>query len=181
MALALSAISQTIKIGEAKSAPRRIHPPSGYRRSVGLEAAATFGRSRRFAYLFILLFDPYFKLASKTRDGAKVTEALLPAGDTVSAAAGRSPYRQNCRLYDALSSDLDLPGCRCCARSCRFRPTGLLRLPISQQIHDGVGRVPDTGAVPRRSADVIAEGEVSRQNVGRRKSANIGADALTRS
>ena len=46
----------------------------GYRRYVGLEAAATLGRLYGSVRLFVNFFQPSFKLAGKVRDGAKVTK-----------------------------------------------------------------------------------------------------------
>ena len=46
----------------------------GYRRYVGLEAAATLGRLYVSVRLFVNFFQPSFKLAEKLRDGAKVTK-----------------------------------------------------------------------------------------------------------
>ena len=47
----------------------------GYRRYVGLEAAAALGRLYMSVRLFVNFFQPSFKLASKKRDGARVTSA----------------------------------------------------------------------------------------------------------
>jgi hypothetical protein len=47
---------------------------AGYRRTVGLEAAATLGRLYGSVCLFVNFFQPSFKLAGKVRDGAKVTK-----------------------------------------------------------------------------------------------------------
>ncbi len=47
---------------------------AGYRRYVGLEAAATLGRLYGSVRLFVNFFQPSFKLAGKVRDGAKVTK-----------------------------------------------------------------------------------------------------------
>jgi hypothetical protein len=44
----------------------------GYRRYEGLEAAAALGRLYRSLRLFVNFFHPSFKLAEKSRDGAKV-------------------------------------------------------------------------------------------------------------
>jgi hypothetical protein len=48
------------------------------RRYVGLEAAATLGRLYTSVRLFVNFFQPSFKLANKTRDGAKVTKHYYP-------------------------------------------------------------------------------------------------------
>jgi hypothetical protein len=52
----------------------------GYRRYEGLEAAAALARLYAALRLFVNFFQPSFKLARKTRDGAKVTKKYhLPA------------------------------------------------------------------------------------------------------
>ena len=43
---------------------------AGYRRYVGLEAAATLGRLYGSVRLFVNFFQPSFKLAGKVRDGS---------------------------------------------------------------------------------------------------------------
>jgi hypothetical protein len=50
----------------------------GYRRYVGLDAAATLGRLYMSVRLYVNFFQPSFKLASKTRDGARVTKRYYP-------------------------------------------------------------------------------------------------------
>ncbi len=46
----------------------------GYRRYEGLEAAAALAELYRSLRLFVNFFQPSFKLAEKSRDGAKVTK-----------------------------------------------------------------------------------------------------------
>src|SRR3984893_15607619 len=50
----------------------------GYRRFEGLTAAAVLARLYRAMRLFVNFFQPSFKLAAKTRDGAKVTKRYHP-------------------------------------------------------------------------------------------------------
>ena len=50
----------------------------GYRRYVGLEAAAALGRLYMSVRLFVNFFQPSFKLTSKKRDGARVTKRYYP-------------------------------------------------------------------------------------------------------
>src|SRR5580692_1818491 len=50
----------------------------GYRRYVGLEAAAALGRLYMSVRLFVNFFQPSFKLAGKKRDGARVTKRYYP-------------------------------------------------------------------------------------------------------
>src|SRR6202451_1957850 len=50
----------------------------GHRRYVGLDAAATLGRLYTSVRLYVNFFQPSFKLASKARDGAKVTKRSQP-------------------------------------------------------------------------------------------------------
>jgi hypothetical protein len=59
----------------------------GYRRFEGIEATALLAQLYSTLRLFVNFFQPSFKLAEKTRDGAKV-QALSPAGDALSTAAG---------------------------------------------------------------------------------------------
>jgi hypothetical protein len=49
----------------------------GYRRNEGLEAAAALARLYAALRLFVNFFQPSFKLAAKTRDGAKVKKTYL--------------------------------------------------------------------------------------------------------
>ena len=50
----------------------------GYRRFVGLEAAAALARLYRSVRLFVNFFQPSFKLAEKSREGAKVRKSYHP-------------------------------------------------------------------------------------------------------
>ena len=50
----------------------------GYRRYEGLEAAAALAELYRSLRLFVNFFQPSFKLAGKSRDGAKVTKRYHP-------------------------------------------------------------------------------------------------------
>jgi len=50
----------------------------GYRRYEGLEAAALLGQLYSALRLFVNFFQPSFKLAQKTRDGAKVSKKYHP-------------------------------------------------------------------------------------------------------
>jgi hypothetical protein len=51
----------------------------GYRRLEGLAAVGVLARIYEAARLFVNFFQPSFKLASKTRVGARVTKAVPPA------------------------------------------------------------------------------------------------------
>ena len=50
----------------------------GYRRYEGPEAAAALAELYRSLRLFVNFFQPSFKLAEKSRDGAKVTKRYYP-------------------------------------------------------------------------------------------------------
>ena len=50
----------------------------GYRRFEGLEAAAALSRLYGALRLFVNFFQPSFKLAEKTRDGAKIKKKYHP-------------------------------------------------------------------------------------------------------
>ena len=60
----------------------------GYGRLEGMPAAEALARLYSAARLFVNVFQPSFKLAEKTRDGARVRQALPCAGDAVRAVAG---------------------------------------------------------------------------------------------
>jgi hypothetical protein len=66
----------------------------GYRRYEGLDAAAALTRLYSSLRLFVNFFQPSFKLASKARDGAKVTKTYHPPA---------TPYQR--LLADARTSD----------------------------------------------------------------------------
>jgi hypothetical protein len=51
----------------------------GYRRFKGLEAAAALAQSYAAMRLFVIFFQPSFKLASKARDGALVRKRYHPS------------------------------------------------------------------------------------------------------
>ena len=53
-----------------------------------MPAAEALARLYSAARLFVNVFQPSFKLAEKTRDGARVRQALPCAGDAVRAVAG---------------------------------------------------------------------------------------------
>ena len=60
----------------------------GYRRYEGLEAAAALARLYTSLRLFVNFFQPSFKLAAKSRDGAKVRKKYHPPATPLSATAG---------------------------------------------------------------------------------------------
>jgi hypothetical protein len=66
----------------------------GYRRYEGLEATAALARLYAALRLFVNFFQPSFKLAGKTRDGAKVTKTYHPPA---------TPYQR--LLADARTGD----------------------------------------------------------------------------
>ena len=66
----------------------------GYRRYEGLDAAAALARLYSSLRLFVNFFQPSFKLASKARDGAKVTKTYHPPA---------TPYQR--LLADARTGD----------------------------------------------------------------------------
>jgi hypothetical protein len=66
----------------------------GYRRYEGLDAAAALARLYSALRLFVNFFQPSFKLASKARDGAKVTKTYHPPA---------TPYQR--LLADARTGD----------------------------------------------------------------------------
>ena len=80
----------------------------GYRRFEGLEAAAALARLYGSVRLFVNFFQPSFKLAEKTRDGAKVTKRYHPPATPLPAAAGGSADGEAVRQrIEALHATLD--------------------------------------------------------------------------
>ena len=73
----------------------------GYRRLEGLEAAAALSRLYTTTRLFVNFFQPSFKLASKRRDGARVSKRYYPPA---------TPCQR--LLADAVGSEIDLAGVR---------------------------------------------------------------------
>jgi hypothetical protein len=71
-----------------------VRPTVGYRRYEGLDAAAALTRLYSSLRLFVNFFQPSFKLASKTRDGAKVKKTYHPPA---------TPYQR--LLADTRTSD----------------------------------------------------------------------------
>jgi len=86
----------------------------GYRRSEGLDAAAVLARLYSSLWLFVNFFQPSFKLASKARDGAKVTKTYHPPA---------TPYQR--LLADARTSDDER--LRVTAMHATLDPVALLR------------------------------------------------------
>lgn len=69
----------------------------GYRRFAGLEAAAALAR------LFVNFFQPSFKLAEKSRDGAKIRKCYHPPA---------TPYQRlvaDARVSDAVKRQVKMP------------------------------------------------------------------------
>jgi hypothetical protein len=80
----------------------------GYRRYMGLEAAATLGRLYASVRLFVNFFQPSFKLAEKIRHGAKVTKRYHPPVPPYQRllADPRTSEEMRCRV-SALHASLD--------------------------------------------------------------------------
>src|SRR3954471_23385229 len=80
----------------------------GYRRLKGLEAAATLAELYRSVRLFVNFFQPSFKLAEKSRDGAVVHKRYHPPATPYQRllADARVPEEVRARLR-AIASGLD--------------------------------------------------------------------------
>jgi hypothetical protein len=79
----------------------------GYRRYEGLEAAAALAGMYAALRLFVNFFQPSFKLARKTRDGAKVKKTYHPRHAVSAAAGGYADQRGGAATGDG---DLRHPG-----------------------------------------------------------------------
>jgi hypothetical protein len=90
----------------------------GYRRFEVLEAAAALARLYAAMRLFVNFFQPSFKLAAKTRDGALVRKRYHPPGDTPSAALGGSPDERGSATPRARAARHVGPSSSAAANSC---------------------------------------------------------------
>ena len=92
----------------------------GYRRLEGLEAAAVLAELYRSVRLFVNHFQPSFKLATKSRDGAKVRNRYHSPATPYQwlLADARVPEEARTRLQ-AMHATLDRFGC--CGRSAQHR------------------------------------------------------------
>ena len=85
----------------------------GYRRLEGLEAAAALSRLYTTTRLFVNFFQPSFKLASKRRDGARVSKRYhAPATPCQRLLADPRTPPEVCERVAELSARLDRSGCR---------------------------------------------------------------------
>ena len=81
-------IARTTRRGSSRRTAPSSGASVGYRRFEGLEAAAALARLYAALRLFVNFFQPSFKLAAKSRDGAKVTKRYHPPATPLSAAVG---------------------------------------------------------------------------------------------
>jgi len=117
----------------------------GYRRYVGLEAAATLGRLYGSVRLFVNFFQPSFKLAEKVRDGAKVTKRYHPPA---------TPYQR--LLADPRTSDEVRR--RVSALHAPLDPVRLLsEIRLAQQQLVEIADRPVTGEASAPSAPTLAQ------------------------
>jgi len=118
---------------------------AGYRRYVGLEAAATLGRLYGSVRLFVNFFQPSFKLAGKVRDGAKVTKRChAPATPCQRLMADPRTSDEVRRRAGALHATLD--------------PVRLLsEIRLAQQQLVEVADQPATGEATAPSAPTLAQ------------------------
>lgn len=140
----------------------------GYRRYEGLEAAAALADLYRSLRLFVNFFQPSFKLAEKSRNGAKVTKGYhAPAtphqrlmSDPRTAAATRERVAAVYATLDPVRSaerDQDWPTAACGDR----RPSRVWREPRADRADaGGVPVGPTDGMAGRRGApDQQTQGE----------------------
>ncbi|MGH9477536.1 MAG: ISNCY family transposase, partial [Terriglobales bacterium] len=117
----------------------------GYRRYVGLEAAATLGRLYVSVRLFVNFFQPSFKLAEKVRDGAKVRKRYHPPA---------TPYQR--LLADPRTSDEVRR--RVSALHAILDPVRLLsEIRLAQQQLVEIADRPVTGEATAPSAPTLAQ------------------------
>jgi len=118
---------------------------AGYRRYVGLEAAATLGRLYGSVRLFVNFFQPSFKLAGKVRDEAKVTKRYH---------APATPYQR--LMADARTSEEVRR--RMSALHVTLDPVRLLsEIRLAQQQLVEIADRPATGEATAPSAPTLAQ------------------------
>jgi hypothetical protein len=118
---------------------------AGYRRYVGLEAAATLGRLYVSVRLFVNFFQPSFKLAGKVRNGAKVTKRYH---------APATPYQR--LMADPRTSDE--VRYRVSALHATLDPVRLLsEIRLAQQQLVEIADRPATGEASAPSAPTLAQ------------------------
>jgi hypothetical protein len=151
----------------------------GYRRYVGLEAAAALGRLYMSVRLFVNFFQPSFKLASKKRDGARVTKRYYPPA---------TPYQR--LLADPRTSET--VRARLSALQATLDPVRLLsEIRLAQQLVEIADR-PVTGEMVSVSAPTLEQSSKAFERRGTRvryvrrvsrkkRAANISGLALIRS
>jgi len=117
----------------------------GYRRYVGLEAAATLGRLYGSVRLFVNFFQPSFKLAGKVRNGARVTKRYhAPATPYQRLLADARTSEEVRRRVGALHATLD--------------PVRLLsEIRLAQQQLVEIADRPATGEAAAPSAPTLAQ------------------------
>ncbi len=118
---------------------------AGYRRTVGLEAAAALGRLYMLVRLFVNFFQPLFKLAGKVRNGAKVTKRYhAPATPYQRLVADPRTSDEVRRRVNALHATLD--------------PVRLLsEIRLAQQQLVEIADRPVTGEAAAPSAPTLAQ------------------------
>ncbi len=140
----------------------------GYRRYEGLEAAAALAQLYRSLRLFVNFFQPSFKLAEKSRDGAKVTKRYhAPATPHQRLVSDpRTTEQTRCRVK-AIYATLDPVRLLSEIRAIQQKLVEIADRPVVRRVN-GSER-PDAGAVPvwpahgmaggRGAPDQQAEGE----------------------
>jgi hypothetical protein len=108
----------------------------GYRRYEGLEAAAALARLYTAARLFVNFFQPSFKLAEKSRDGARVKKRYHPPATPYQRLIADPRTSEEARLrLAAINTNLD--------------PVGLLKeIRVVQQQLVEISDRPVTGEIP---------------------------------
>src|ERR1700746_3339343 len=127
----------------------------GYRRSEGLEAAATLADLYARVRLFVNFFQPSFKLAEKTREGAQVRKRYHPPAPPCQRllAALRAPPAVRERVT-ALKASLDPVSLLAEIRAAQQRLMGIADKPMT-----GDARAPTLGGFLAGLRPAWKEGE----------------------
>ena len=123
----------------------------GYRRLERLEAAAALSRLYATTRLYVNFFQPSFKLASKRRDGARVSKRYhAPATPSQRRLADPTTPAAVCERVAELSTSLDPIRLLRQMRAHQQRVVDIADQPVAEPKDTGG---PAARAVPRRPAD----------------------------
>ena len=151
--------SAVLSIVERSMACRSSLSSGRFERATEADAITRSNMGRRYTSvrLFVNFFQPSFKLASKTRDGAKVTKHYYPPATPYQRLLADPRVSEAVRAcVNALQATLDPVRLLSEIRLAQKQLVEIADRPATSET--AIGEFADTGAVPRRSPDVMAGG-----------------------